>query len=578
MASQQMLAYRAPPLAAAVVLLVGLSGCSPAVEPPAPAKPPRPVSTLTLTQTRPGVTAEVAGSVVSWKTEQIGFEVGGRVRRVIEPNETVEGRVVANHHKGKLLSPGTPLAELDDERFQIAVQSARAGIEIIRRQIEAVQIDIAQRLPAEISAAEAERQRAELDLGRHRALVAKSATTQSQLDQAEAAMATTEANLARSKAELASRQAELRSLEAQALQAEQRLADEQRNLENTVLYSSFPGQVAATHIAPGSYVQPGDPAVTVQLMDPVLIEFELSAEASRGFQHGDSLRVRTIDQNKQPHELYASVYMTDAAADPQTRTFTVRLFARNQRMQMAPPPGFEGKQIARTTDLLPLNLGPVLSGSEQLFAEEESIHHDDEGAFLWKAVNRRLGEVAHGNNRLLEVEKLRIDAGSVSVPFLGNWNFTPVSVRSDQDFDPERDLIAGKLIVEEGDADSWNGKWMLYDRGGWLLRPGELVQVELSAHASAPGFYVPMNAIRHESGKTYVFVIDAAASDQPLARRVDVSVAPADAVLSSQAPLERIEPLQPDALVAGMQLVMRGAHYLTDGDAVVVINKSRAER
>lgn len=578
MAFQQMLACRAPWLAAAVFFLVGLSGCAPAVEPPAPSKPPRPVSTLTLTQTRPGVTSEVTGSVVSWKTERIGFEVSGRVRRVIEPTEAIRGRLVANNGEGKLLSPGTPLAELDDERFQIAVQSARAGIEVIRRQIEAVRIDIDQRLPAEIAAAEAERKRAKLDLDRHRALVVKSATTQSQLDQAEAAMATTEANLTRSKAELASRKTELRSLEAQALQAEHRMADAQRNLENTVLYSSFPGQVAATHVAPGSYVQPGDPAVTVQLMDPVLIEFELSAEASRSFQHGDSLRVRTIDQNMQPHELYASVYMTDAAADPQTRTFTVRLFARNPRAQVAPPPELEGKPLARTTDLLPLNLGPVLSGDEQLFAEQESIHHDAEGAFLWKAVNRRLGEVSGGNKHVLAVEKLRIDAGSVSVPFLGNWNFVPVSVRSNQDFDPERDLIAGKLIVDHGAADSWNGNRMLYDRGGWLLRPGELVQVELSAQASQPGFYVPMNVIRHESGKTYVFVIDAALPDQPVARRVDVNVAPADAVLSPHTPLERIEPLEPGALAEGMHLVARGAHYLTDGDSVVVINKSGAER
>ncbi|UUO07154.1 efflux RND transporter periplasmic adaptor subunit [Blastopirellula sp. J2-11] len=554
----------------------GLGGCSPQTETAEVRKPPRPVSTITLNTTRPGVASEVTGSVVSWKTEQIGFEVEGRVRQVIEPNEQIEGRLVAQNGESHLLSEGTPLARLDDERFQITVQSAKAAVEVARRQIEAVQVDIEQRIPASIAAAEAEKQLAEIEMARTQKLFDKSASTQAALDQAITTMATAEANVARAKAELSSRQAEVRSLEAQALQAEQQLADAERNLEDVVLYSSFRGQIAETHVLPGSYVKAGDPVITVQLMDPVSIEFELSAAASRKFQHGDSLRIYTINPGQPRKELCGFVYLTDAVADSQTRTFTVKLLVRNEEVQMTPPMELDGYPVARTVDLWPLNIGPVLSGDQRLFVEEESIHHDAQGAFVWKATNRHMGEISDNKNRVLTVEKIRVDAQPVSVPFLGNWNFVPVTIRSDQNFDPERDLIAGKMIVEGQEADDWNGDKLLYDRGGWLLRPGDLVRVELSEDSAGSGLYVPMKALRHASGQASVFVVDRSTPDRPIARETPVTIVTADAALRQEAALQRIEPVEPGTLAAGAQLIVEGVHYLVDGDEIVLIKKPGA--
>ncbi|TWT38908.1 HlyD family secretion protein [Blastopirellula retiformator] len=563
-------------VAVAGLLAGGVFGCSQQAEVADVRKPPRPVSTMTLTTTRPGVGSEVTGSVVSWKTEQIGFEVPGRVRQVIEPNEQIEGRIVAENGETHLLSEGTPLARLDDERLRIAVGSAKAAVEVSRRQIDAVHVDIEQRIPASIAAAEAEKKLAAIELARTEKLFNKSASTQANLDQATTNMATAEANLARSKAELAARQAELRSLEAQTLQAEQQLADAERDLQDAVLYSSFRGQVAQTHVLPGSYVGAGDPVVTVQLMDPVSIEFELSAAASRKFQHGDSLRVYTINPARQRKDLCGFVYLTDAVADPQTRTFTVRLLARNEEVQMTPPSELQGYPIARTIDLWPLNIGPVLSGDERLFVEEESIHYDAQGAFVWKATNRHMGEISDNKNRVLSVKKIRVLAQPVKVPFLGNWHFVPVTIQSDQDFDPERDLIAGKLIVEGQQPDDWDGDKLLYDRGGWLLRPGDLVRVELSDESNEAGLYVPMKALRHAGEEASVFVVDRSNPDQPIARKVLVNILTDDAALRQEATLQRIEPIDPESLASGAELVVEGTHYLVDGDEIVIIKKPGA--
>jgi hypothetical protein len=60
--------------------------------------------------------------VESWKREDIGFEVAGRLLRIVEPGIDIEGRTV--DEEGNLLSEGTVLAELDDQRYLIVAKQA----------------------------------------------------------------------------------------------------------------------------------------------------------------------------------------------------------------------------------------------------------------------------------------------------------------------------------------------------------------------------------------------------------------------------------------------------------------------
>ena len=53
---------------------------------------PRPVTYVTLKMMNPGTTSRLTGSAESWKREDIGFEVAGRVRRVVESGVDIEGR------------------------------------------------------------------------------------------------------------------------------------------------------------------------------------------------------------------------------------------------------------------------------------------------------------------------------------------------------------------------------------------------------------------------------------------------------------------------------------------------------
>jgi multidrug resistance efflux pump len=84
-----------------------------------------------------------------------------------------------------------------------------------------------------------------------------------------------------------SKQAEIESLKSAVLQANQSLRDAQRNLEDCTLYSSFRGQVAEVSVVPGSVVKAGEPVVTLQMMDPIKIEMEVSAQQSRRLRRTD---------------------------------------------------------------------------------------------------------------------------------------------------------------------------------------------------------------------------------------------------------------------------------------------------
>ena len=73
-------------------LLAFVVGCGGNKEEEA-AAPPRPVEVMTLSSQSDFGQKIITGSVGSWKTEQIAFEVNGRIKRVIEPNEDVVGKI-----------------------------------------------------------------------------------------------------------------------------------------------------------------------------------------------------------------------------------------------------------------------------------------------------------------------------------------------------------------------------------------------------------------------------------------------------------------------------------------------------
>ncbi|WP_231743742.1 HlyD family secretion protein [Stieleria neptunia] len=523
-----------------------------------------------------------------WKSEQIGFEVAGRVTEVIEPNESVTPQIGEEPAQGA--PRATPLARLDDEALQIAVDSAHASVEVAKLNRDANLVTIEQQLPAQIESAKAEADLADIELSRARQLSNQNAISRSELDAAETNASTTKSRLASSRAELAQAQARQLALEAQILEAGQQLSEARRNLRNAVLFSPFPGHVSQIHAVPGTYVKEGDPVVTVQMMDPMTIEFEVTARDSRRYRRGDFFPVQVTDGGGRARRLSGMVYRVDTVADPAARTFTVTLHVRNEIDESAYATLDAAEPVARTEQIAPLNIGPMITGDQRLLVIREAVHTIDGETFLWKVTNRQWGTPSPPGDRLLSVTKVPVRITSDVIPYLGRWKFVAVEFTDPEvAMDVDHDLITGELYFKsnpsesEGNAaseqpslESWTGSHVMLDDHRWLLRSGDVVQISLTPDEPTDGYYVPMKAVREEQDQTFVHVVDVAES-QPTARRVFVEVAEDESVIGESV-LLRISPSSSENLRDGMQIVVEGTHYLNDGDRVMVSPVVGAER
>tara|TARA_R110002072_G_scaffold273413_2_gene434316 strand:+ start:50756 stop:52534 length:1779 start_codon:yes stop_codon:yes gene_type:complete len=575
-------------LACVAMLAFAVGGCSGDSKQDAAlvVKPPKPVSIMVLKRSAPSFQHHTTASVAPWKAERIGFEQPGRVVQVIEPNEMVKG-------------PGDratsmPLARLDDEQFRIAVDAARADAAVAQRRRESNLIAIEQRLPAQIKTEQAEQQLAESELARAKRLATSNSLSESEFETARTRASTALLRVASAKAELAQANAEQLALDAQVQQATQRLAEAERSLKNSVLFSSFPGQVTAIHAVPGTYVKEGDPIVTVQMVDPMLVEFEVTAANSRRYQRGDTLEVSVTDHNGQQRVLTGMVYTVDTIADANNRTFTVSLHVRNQRERRVGTLA-TNEVVARTKDIFPLNLGPIVTGDDRLLVEQSAIHHIGNDDFVWRITNRSWGKISHGEDRELIVERLKVNVTSEVIPFLGSWNFVAIefangSPDGSRKVDTEQDLITGRLFfnddpsVDSTPLSSWKGNRVLLEQTRWMLRAGDTVRVAIMPESSATGFYVPMKAVRRENGNTFIHVVNDGQADGSAAKssqvdttvlRVMVNVSSENSVADESLML-RIEPSNAGELQEGAQVVVGGTHYVNDGDSVRIVPTQRA--
>ena len=101
-----------------------------------------------------------------------------------------------------------------------------------------------------------------------------------------------------------------------------------------------------------------------------------------------------------------------------------------------------------------------------------------------------------------------------------------------------------------------------------MLRPGDLVNVNLNQETSEPGFFVPVEAIYEDLGSTFVFVVDGSIARKTLVK----AILPTDLDQGSSI---RIEPTQPGGIGEGTQIVVGGVHYLKDGDAIRIVENHR---
>lgn len=553
-----------------------------------PQKPARPVTTITLTKSVPVSTNIVSGSVKSWKTEDIGFEVTGRLLWVLEPGENVDGRMyppidkpsskkmeatpaqndptqidpaqatAISFEEWKPSQKGTPLAQIDPTRYQIALESAEANLEVAKLKKKSIEIRLADSLPAEIASARSDLKLATSDFERIEGLYKQNAVSLAEFDQAQNLKQRQDAALKSLLASQKQSEAESLSADSEIKRAVQAVKDAKRDLENTTLYGAYNGQISKVMVVPGSVVTAGSPVLTLQMTNPIKADIELSAEQSRRLRNQRNLPVSFTLPDGSIRRENAFVYNIDPSADPTTRTFTMTMLIINEPFRDQLEPAAGDPTIARTDDVWPIMLNKLLNlDGSQPMVEEESILRDEQGSYIYVVTNVKLREMFSGP---LQVTKQRLIENDLRVSFLGNWVFRSVSFVEPIVVE-ETSLYVGKLGTD-GDPNQWSGNEVVIDSGPqWMLRPGDLINVDISGSANPPGFFLPIQAIYKEGESDYIFV-----AEDDKSRKIKVKRLPAENL--DTASMIQIE--SPE-LTGGMKVIVGGVHSLTDGQSIRAI-------
>ena len=564
--------YQTVKVSAILALVTCFGGCQ--VNPPesetARKKPPRPVKVETL-RSQPQQTSKFVTAVAeSWKTEQIGFEVGGRIVSVVEPNTDIEGHIV-DPKNDTVIIQGTPIARIDDEKYRLQVEKAKAELNRANQAVAAAKIEIDKSLPAQETAANADLELAKLERERRQRLVQKKAGAQADADKADANFKNAKARLEQLQATKKAKLAELESLKLQVQIATQALKEAQRDLDNCVLYSSFRGQIAATAVVPGSVVQAGNPVATVQLMNPIKVTFEASALESRRLQKRQRVPVTVRLPEGKSEILDGFVYSVAPAADLATRTFTVTVLLINRNISSID----ENGSIPTIDQTWPLTY-EFLPGAKDgmLFAPEEAILTDEKGDYVWRVTDMGMGDNLPADG-VVSVKKMRVTKQTLKLPFLGSWLFHHITV-NDKSFTTPKSLIAGKLNLSSEQAAKWTGtKLKVVPARQWMLRPGDLVKVDVAGSGNRGGFFVPMDAIVYDNQKTYLMIVSRE-NDLTTVKRHQVVIQPQVEGQSTSA-IRQVSSFDQKPM-DGFQFVTKGAHYLTDGQEIQIINEKRSIR
>lgn len=282
---------------------------------------------------------------------------------------------------------------------------------------------------------------------------------------------------------------------------------------------------------------------------------------ARNIQHGNRFPVFIRQQDGSELEMGAFVYMIDPTADPETRTFTVTLFVRNNKTKAQAPPELKDVPFARTASIFQIVRGLGNQDPNRKYIAENAIQKDKQGLFLYKILNRQTTTLGR-TNPVLQVDKVRVNLGEEQIKMLGLLTFQEVKLATPEKFNLDSALFTGPITVPSQKGVVWDGKTVLEDRRRWQLRPGDLVSVELGIETQ-PGFYVPLNSVRIEKNRKYLFTV----SPEKKVKKIEISS------FENVGKLIRVLAAGGQKLATGSRVVLGQAHYLQDGEPVNIVEE-----
>lgn len=580
----------------AAALLLALGSCTKEV--PEVSERARPVSALTLHSAAPPRAKTATGVIEPFRESDIGFEVAGRLEYVMDVGNEVNGAILGQDGtyvldgSGEPIERGDVIAAIDSTRYQQNVEATQLKVQSSRLNVESLAIELDQVLRPDLKSAEAQVEAASLEIEaanndvtsaqasfdlakttveRDRKLVVDSIIAQAQLDASETeydragaslaraktavsgkerAKESAEANVSKARGAIKLKESQIATAKAQLAELEVALTQAQTDLEDCVLRAPFSGRITAVHLSSGAYVGPGNPVVTLTLLDPVKVAVTVSADDDRAISLGSRASVTMPEMPADVGDngvLSGVVREKSQVADANTRTYMIEIMVRNFRSRATGTGNSDVPLIKRLTPAVERyagNGGPIYVFSEAVLEEGGET-------FVLRMPNLSImGSEAIETRSAVVPEKVKVTLGDDFFNVI-NWPF--------RSLDDPGDLRAGDMLIENPSPDYLDG--VMLDRFNWLFRPGELTAVSFTLGEKPEGFWVPIQAIRERNGTTTVLLVQ-----DGKAIETEVKVAPE--------PHEELRRIEGEGLQEGARIIVEGVHFTSNGDSVQVVHEA----
>ncbi|MBV53336.1 MAG: efflux transporter periplasmic adaptor subunit [Coxiellaceae bacterium] len=144
----------------------------------------------------------------------------------------------------------------------------------------------------------------------------------------------------------ATSQNEVDSAQATYMAQKAKVAQDKINLDDTTIRAPFSGKLGLRQVDVGQYITTSTVIVSLQQLDPMYVDFPLSSNLLSQFKSGQAVHVEV---NSQPGKIYnGKIVAVDSLVDESTRTVNVRASIKNDDESLLPG------QFADISVLLPV--------------------------------------------------------------------------------------------------------------------------------------------------------------------------------------------------------------------------------
>ena len=225
-----------------------------------------PVETAPITLRQIGYVISAPGSINAFEQVQVTARVAGAVDRV-------------SFTEGQTVTAGQALASIESERYQVAVDQAKAAV----------------------SKAQAAESNAESQLARRQGATAD-----------HPGLITGE--------EIATYQTQVQTAKADVMTAQEALKVASLNLRDSYVRAPIAGVIQTRTVETGQYLQPGVVLATLLQRDPLLLKFQVTEQDAPRLHVGD---VANIALRESAHTYQAKITLVAGSADPQSHLVPV---------------------------------------------------------------------------------------------------------------------------------------------------------------------------------------------------------------------------------------------------------------